>query len=50
MDEDVEQKSHEQLVVEVKRLREGIRKHRDSTGHEHYWHHPGLVGAAAGWE
>jgi hypothetical protein len=34
MDEDVEQMSREQLVAEVKRLRQGIRRHRDSTGHE----------------
>jgi hypothetical protein len=30
MDEDVEQMSREQLVAEVKRLRQGIRQHRDS--------------------
>ena len=33
MDKDVEQMSREQLVAEVKRLRQGIRQHRDSTGH-----------------
>lgn len=44
MDEDVEQMSREQLVAEVKRLRQGIRKHRDSTGHELCWHHPALWG------
>jgi hypothetical protein len=48
MDEDVEQMSREQLVAEVKRLRQGIREHRDSTGHELCWHHPDPVGAAAG--
>ena len=42
MDEDVDQMSREQLVAEVKRLRQGIRKHRDSTGHELCWHHPDL--------
>jgi hypothetical protein len=42
MDEDVEQMSREQLVAEVKRLRQGIRQHRDSTGHELCWHHPAL--------
>jgi hypothetical protein len=26
----------------VKRLRAGIRKHRDSTGHDLCWHHPDL--------
>ena len=42
MDEDVEQMSREQLVTEVKRLRQGIRQHRDCTGHELCWHHPAL--------
>ena len=32
----------EQLIIEVKRLRAGIREHRDSTGHELCWHHPKL--------
>jgi hypothetical protein len=44
MDEDVEQMSPEQLIAEVKRLRQGIRQHRDSTGHELCWHHPALWG------
>jgi hypothetical protein len=42
VDDDLESLSHEQLVVECKRLREGIRKHRDSRGHELCWHHPDL--------
>jgi hypothetical protein len=42
MDDDLQQMSHEQLLAEVKRLRQGIRKHRDSTGHELCWHHPDL--------
>ena len=42
MDEDLESFSQEQLVAEVKRLRAGIRSHRDSTGHELCWHHPDL--------
>ena len=42
MDEDLEAFSHEQLVAEVKRLRDAIRKHRDSTGQELCWHHPDL--------
>ena len=41
MDEDVEQMSREQLVTEVKRLRQGIRQHRDCTGHELCWHQCG---------
>lgn len=43
-DEDVGQMSREQLVADVKRLRQGIRQHRDSTGHELCWHHPALWG------
>ena len=30
------------LIAEVKRLRAGIRAHRDSTGHGLCWHHPQL--------
>jgi hypothetical protein len=44
MDEDVNQMSREQLVDEVKRLRAGIREHRDSSGHDLCWHHPALWG------
>ena len=42
MDEDLNQLSREQLIAEAKRLRDGIRRHRDSTGHELCWHHPDL--------
>lgn len=42
MDEDLETLSREALVAEVKRLRAGIRAHRDSTGHDLCWHHPDL--------
>ena len=42
MDEDLETLSHEQLVVEIKELRNAIRAHRDSTSHELCWHHPKL--------
>ncbi|MBC7794339.1 MAG: hypothetical protein H7Z43_11585 [Clostridia bacterium] len=42
MDSDVESMSHDQLVSEVKKLRRGIREHRDSTLHELCWHHPAL--------
>ena len=34
--------SRRALVAEVEKLRAGIRKHRDSTGHELCWHHPDL--------
>jgi len=44
MDEDLVRMSHEQLVAEVKKLRNGIRQHRDSTRHELCWHHPALWG------
>jgi hypothetical protein len=44
MDDDLDQLSREQLVAEVKRLRDGIRAHRDVSGHELCWHQPGLWG------
>lgn len=42
MDEDLDRMSWDELVAEAKRLRQGIRSHRDSTGHELCWHHPAL--------
>lgn len=42
MDDDLGGLSRDQLVVEVKRLRAGIRAHRDGTGHDLCWHHPAL--------
>ncbi len=42
MDEDLETMSREALVAEVRRLRAGIRTHRDSSGQELCWHHPEL--------
>ena len=44
MDNDLEHMSREALISEVRRLREGIRAHRDSTGHQLCWHHPRLWG------
>jgi hypothetical protein len=44
MDDDLEGLSREELVAEVKRLRAGIRGHRDSSGHDLCWHHPKLWG------
>jgi hypothetical protein len=44
MDDDLEGLSREELITEVKRLRAGIRQHRDSTGHDLCWHHPNLWG------
>ncbi|MER5931392.1 hypothetical protein [Streptomyces sp. NPDC002054] len=43
-DADLAGLSREELVAEVVRLRNGIRTHRDSTGHELCWHHPRLWG------
>jgi hypothetical protein len=42
MDEDLEGMSRETLIAEVRKLRAGIRAHRDSTGHDLCWHHPAL--------
>jgi len=42
MDEDLAGMSRDQLMDEVRRLRQGIRAHRDSTGHDLCWHHPQL--------
>jgi hypothetical protein len=44
MDEDLQAMSREALIEEVRRLRGGIREHRDSTAHELCWHHPQLWG------
>ena len=44
MDDDLTTMSRDELVAEVKRLRAGIREHRDSSGQELCWHHPQLWG------
>jgi hypothetical protein len=44
MDKDLETMSKQQLLAEIKKLRQGIRRHRDSTEHELCWHHPVLWG------
>jgi hypothetical protein len=44
MDDDLDRMSRADLVGEVKKLRQGIRAHRDGTGHELCWHHPALWG------
>ncbi|WP_203322918.1 hypothetical protein [Pseudoxanthomonas beigongshangi] len=44
MDEDLDTLSRDELIAEVRRLRAGIREHRDSTGHDLCWHHPALWG------
>jgi hypothetical protein len=43
-DSDLDAMSREELISEVKKLRAGIRAHRDSTGQELCWHHPALWG------
>lgn len=42
MDEDLKDLDRAALIDEVKRLRAGIRAHRDSSGHDLCWHHPQL--------
>ena len=44
MDDDLQNMTRDELVSEIRRLREGIRKHRDSSGQELCWHHPQLWG------
>lgn len=44
MDEDLDRMTHAELMAEAKKLRHGIRMHRDSSRHELCWHHPGLWG------
>jgi len=42
MDNDLGAMSRDDLIAEVQKLRDGIRKHRDSSGHDLCWHHPDL--------
>jgi hypothetical protein len=44
VDEDLHRLTRDELIAEVQRLRDGIRTHRDSSGHELCWHHPALWG------
>jgi hypothetical protein len=44
MDDDLSALSRAELIAEVKRLRAGIRDHRDSSMHRLCWHHPQLWG------
>jgi hypothetical protein len=44
MDEDLLKLTRDELIQEAKRLRAGIRAHRDASGHELCWHHPKLWG------
>ena len=42
MDDDLQTFDRESLIAEVKKLRAGIRAHRDTSGHDLCWHHPDL--------
>jgi len=42
MDDDLKTLDRSSLIFEVKRLRQAIRAHRDSSAHELCWHHPQL--------
>jgi hypothetical protein len=42
MDTDLDTMTREQLIDEVKKLRAGIRTHRDMSGHDLCWYHPHL--------
>ena len=44
MDDDLSRLSRDDLEAEVRKLRAGIRAHRDATEHELCWHHPALWG------
>ena len=44
MDGDLDGMTRDELVAEVRRLRAGIRGHRDATGHDLCWHQPALWG------
>ena len=43
-DDDLPALTRDELLAEVRRLRAGIRKHRDGTAQELCWHHPELWG------
>ena len=43
-DNDLDDKNREWLIAEVRKLRSGIREHRDNSGHDLCWHHPKLWG------
>lgn len=42
MDQDLDGLSRDELLAEIKKLRAGIRAHRDSSGQGLCWHHPQL--------
>jgi len=44
MDDDLQAMTRDDLLAEVKKLRQGIRTHRDGSGQDLCWHHPALWG------
>lgn len=44
MDSDLDALSRDELIAQLIRLRNAVRTHRDSTGHNLCWHHPALWG------
>jgi hypothetical protein len=44
VDEDLTAMSRDALIAEVRKLRRGIRAHRDNSGHDLCWHTPELWG------
>lgn len=44
IDEDLESMSKNELIAEAKKLRAGIRQHRDASGHNLCWYVPELWG------
>ena len=44
MDDDLQAMTRDDLLAEVKKLRQGIRTHRDGSGQDLCWHHPAIWG------
>jgi len=44
LDDDLQRMNREKLIAEIRRLRQGVREHRDASGHDLCWHHPQLWG------
>lgn len=44
LDDDLDAMDRDALAAEVRRLRAGIREHRDASRHGLCWHHPQLWG------
>ncbi len=42
LDDDLAGMDRAALVIEIKRLRAAVRKHRDASAHDLCWHHPEL--------